>query len=76
LTKNYEWQVHINEGFAFNVKAPDAETAIMQAFAKYWKENPKPIILMFDIQVLNLTQYKVYDEARKARQEKTKPYCI
>ena len=76
MTENYEWHVHINEGFAVNVKAPDVEAAIMQAFAKYWEENPKPIILVFDIQVLNLTQYKVYDEARKALKETTKPYCI
>ena len=76
MTKNYEWQVHINEGFAFNVKAPDVEAAIMQAFAKYWEENPKPIILVFDIQVLNLTQYKFYEEARKTLKETTKPYCI
>ena len=76
MTENYEWQVHINEGFEVNVKAPDVETAIMYAFALYWEQNPKLINLGFDIQVLNLTQYKVYDEARKARQQTTKPYCV
>ena len=76
MTENYEWQVHINEGFAVNVKAPDVEAAIMHAFSLYWAQNPKLINLGFDIQVLNLTQYKVYDEARKALKETTKPYCI
>ena len=76
MTENYEWQVHINEGFAVNVKSPDVEAAIMHAFALYWTQNPKPSILVFDIQVLNLTQYKVYDEARKTLKETTKPYCI
>lgn len=76
MTENYQWQVHINEGFVVNVKAPDVEVAITQAFAKYWKENPKPIILVFDIQVLNLTQYKFYEEARKSLKTTTKPYCI
>ena len=54
------------EGFAVNVKAPDVEAAIMHAFTLYWAQNPKPSILGFDIQVLNLTQYKVYDKAKKA----------
>jgi len=73
LTGDFDWQVNINESFAVKVKAPDVEAAIMYAFALYWAQNPKPINIGFDIQVLNLTKYKVYDEARK---EITKPYCI
>ena len=72
----YEWQVHINDGFAVNVKAPYVEDAIMQAFAIYKAQNPKQINLGFDIQVLNLTQYKVYDEARKALPERVLNICI
>ena len=76
MAKDYDWQVHINSGFRVNVKAPNVEAAIMHAFALYWAQNPKPISFGFDIQVLNLTKYKVYDEARKARRETTRPYCI
>ena len=65
MTENYEWQVHINEGFAVNVKAPDVEAAIMHAFALYWAQNPKLINLGFDIQVLNLTQLRFMRKQRK-----------
>ena len=58
------------------VKAPNVEAAIIYAFTLYRAQNLKPINIDFDIQVLNLTKYEVYDEARKALQETTKPYCI
>lgn len=65
MTKNYMWQIHINEGFGWEGKAPDVEAALLQAFAVYWKEHPKPSIIMFDIQVLNLTLHNASEKPKK-----------
>ncbi len=66
--RNYNWSVHINEGFNTVVKSPNVEGALMQAFAQYWEKHKTPSLLVFDIQVLNLTLYNADQEARKNRQ--------
>ncbi len=77
-TPNFEWQVHIQEGKVYTVYSPNPEGALMQGFAKYWEENPQASLLVFDINLVNVTLAKAYESQQKilgAEKEK-KPHAV
>ena len=55
--KDFEWLVHIDEGFEVQVKSPNPEGALMLGFAKYYLEHPDPSMFAFKIELVNLTLY-------------------